>query len=65
MLPGLVSHVGMEFGNLNEAWAFWLCYGGQQSFEGIQTKEHPMARLHHANLFVQMRVVDCQTKDII
>jgi len=33
MLPGLVPHVGMEFGNSNEVWAFWLSYGGQQGFD--------------------------------
>jgi hypothetical protein len=35
------------------------------SGKGIQTKDHPTARLHHANLFVQTRVIDCQTKEII
>jgi hypothetical protein len=35
------------------------------SGKGIQTKDHTMARLHHANLFVQMRVIDCRTKEII
>jgi len=35
------------------------------SGKGIQTKDHPMARLHHANLFVQRRVIDCRTKEII
>ena len=33
ILPGLVPHVGMEFGNSNETWAFWLSYGGQQGFD--------------------------------
>jgi hypothetical protein len=36
-----------------------------RSGKGIQTKDHLMARLHHANLFVQMRIIDCQTKEII
>jgi len=35
------------------------------SGKGIQIKDHPMARLHHANLFVQRRVIDCRTKEII
>jgi hypothetical protein len=33
MLPDLVPHIGMEFGNSNEAWAFWLNYGGHQGFD--------------------------------
>jgi predicted RNA-binding protein with PUA domain len=55
MQPGLVSHVGIEFENSNEAWTFWLSYGGQKALmsrKGIQTKDHPMVRLHHADLFV-------------
>ena len=35
------------------------------SGKGIQTKDDLMARLHHANLFVQMRVIDCRIKEII
>ncbi|KAM0855244.1 hypothetical protein ACQ4PT_049944 [Festuca glaucescens] len=33
VLPSLVPHVGMEFRNSDEAWAFWLTYSGQQGFE--------------------------------
>ena len=33
--------------------------------KGIQTKVQPMARLHHVNLFVQMRVSEHKTKGII
>ena len=33
MPPGLIPHVGMEFGSSNEAWAFWLGYGGQEGFD--------------------------------
>jgi hypothetical protein len=29
MQPSLIP-VAMEFGDSNEAWAFWLSYGGQQ-----------------------------------
>jgi len=29
----LAPHVGMEFRTWNEAWAFWLSYGGQKGFE--------------------------------
>ena len=32
-LPSLVLHVGMEFKNPEEAWAFWLSYAGQRGFE--------------------------------
>jgi hypothetical protein len=58
----------MEFRNSDEAWAFWITYSGQQGFEVrkcTQTKEHPMERLHHANLFVQMKVFDHKTRGII
>ena len=33
VLPSLVPHVGMEFRDSNEAWAFWLTYSGQKGFE--------------------------------
>jgi hypothetical protein len=36
-----------------------------RSEKGTQTKEHLMERSHHVNLFVQMRVIDCLTKEII
>ena len=32
-LPSLVLHVGMEFKNPEEAWAFWLSYARQRGFE--------------------------------
>ncbi|XP_034600641.1 protein FAR1-RELATED SEQUENCE 5-like [Setaria viridis] len=32
-LPSLAPYVGMEFRNSDEAWAFWLSYGGQKGFE--------------------------------
>jgi len=67
MLPGLVPHIGLEFGNSNEG-HFGLATVDSKALKsekGIQIKDHLMARLHHANLFVQMRVIDCQTKEII
>ena len=30
---GLQPHVGMEFKNSDEAWAFWLLYAGHKGFE--------------------------------
>ena len=33
VLPSLVPHVGMEFKNSDEAWAFWLTYSGQKGSE--------------------------------
>jgi len=33
MLPSFVPRVGMEFRNSDEAWAYWLSYGGQKGFE--------------------------------
>jgi hypothetical protein len=36
-----------------------------RSGKDIQTRELQMARLHHVNLFVQMRAIDYQTKGII
>jgi len=47
LIPGLLPCVGMEFRNSDEAWAFWLSYGGQKSFEvrkGIQTKQKAIRR---------------------
>jgi zinc finger SWIM domain-containing protein 3 len=32
-LANFVPHVGMEFRTSDEAWAFWLSYGGQKGFE--------------------------------
>ena len=32
-MPSLAPYVGMEFRNSDEAWAFWLSYGGQKGFE--------------------------------
>lgn len=36
-----------------------------RSEKGIQTKDQPMARLHHVGLFAQMRVIEHETKGII
>jgi len=33
--------------------------------EGLQTKDHLMARLHHADLYVQMRGIAGKIKEII
>ena len=33
ILPGLVSLVGIEFRNSDEAWAFWPTYSGHKGFE--------------------------------
>ena len=33
MLPSLLSKVGMEFKTIDEAWMFWISYGGQKGFE--------------------------------
>ena len=33
ILPALVPRVGMEFRTSDEAWAFWLGYGGRKGFE--------------------------------
>ena len=33
MLPSFVPNVGIEFRNSDEAWAFWLSYGGHKGFE--------------------------------
>ena len=61
MLPSFVPRVGMEFRNSDEAWAYWLSYGGQKGFEVrkyTQTKDNLMGRSHRVSLFVQMRVID-------
>ena len=33
MLPSLLPQVGMEFSTTDEAWMFWISYGGQKDFE--------------------------------
>ena len=33
MLPCLIPEVGMEFNTIDEAWMFWIAYGGQKGFE--------------------------------
>ena len=33
MLSGLLPQVGMEFSSVQEAWMFWISYGGQKGFE--------------------------------
>ncbi|CAO2188105.1 unnamed protein product, partial [Urochloa humidicola] len=32
-MPSLAPYVGMEFRNSDEAWTFWMSYGGQKGFE--------------------------------
>jgi hypothetical protein len=33
VLPCLIPEVGMEFNTIDEAWMFWIAYGGQKGFE--------------------------------
>lgn len=33
LLPSLLPQVGMEFTTIEEAWMFWISYGGQKGFE--------------------------------
>ena len=33
MLPSLLPEIGMEFNTIDEAWMFWIRYGGQKGFE--------------------------------
>ena len=33
MLPSLLSEIGIEFNTVDEAWMFWIRYGGQKGFE--------------------------------
>ncbi|KAM3297906.1 hypothetical protein ACQJBY_039718 [Aegilops geniculata] len=33
VLPSLVPYVGMEFRSSDEAWSYWLSYGGQKGFD--------------------------------
>jgi hypothetical protein len=33
VMPSLLPQVGMEFSNIDEAWMFWISYGGQKGFE--------------------------------
>jgi hypothetical protein len=39
------------------------CYGGHKGFEATKRykiKDPPIARLHHLELFMQLRVIDCK-----
>ena len=68
MLPSLLPEIGMEFNTIDEAWMFWIRYGGQKGFEvrkSTQTKENLMERLPLADIFVQMRVIERKIKGII
>jgi len=33
VLPSLLPEIGMEFNTIDEAWMFWIRYGGQKGFE--------------------------------
>ena len=68
VLPSLLSEIGIEFNTVDEAWMFWIRYGGQKGFEvrkSTQTKENLMGRLPPADMFVQMRVGERKIKGII
>jgi len=61
ILPDFIPQVGMEFGSSDEAGAFGFVMVGTEALKlekGTQTKGSLMARLHHVNLFVQMRVIE-------
>jgi hypothetical protein len=58
----------MEFNTIQEAWMFWVTFGGQKGFEvrkkSMQTKGNPMEKLDLTDMFVQMKVIECQIKGI-
>jgi hypothetical protein len=46
-----------------QMWAFWLAMVDTKVLRqrnGIQIKDPPIARLHHLELFMQLRVIDCK-----
>jgi len=58
--PNFSPPVGMEFSSTEEAWMFWVSYGGQKGFEVRKkvNKRNQMERLGRTDLFVRMRVTD-------
>ena len=68
LLPCMVPHVGMEFKCSDEAGMFWHRYGGQKGFEvkkRYTNKRHQMTKLHHLDMFMEMRVIEDKTRGII
>jgi hypothetical protein len=58
----------MEFSTVEEAWMFWINYGGQKVFEvrkKFSNKKNQMGRLDPADMFVQMRGIERKIKGII
>jgi hypothetical protein len=67
LISGLLPQVGMEFNTIQEAWMFWVTFGGQKALrleKNMQTKGNLMKKLDLADMFVQMKVIECQIKGI-
>ena len=57
----------MEFKTIDEAWMFWISYGGQKGFEVRKryANKGRMEQLGPADTFAQMRVTDQKIKGVI
>ena len=59
LISSLLPQVGMEFNTIDEAWMFWISYGGQKGFEvrKLYTNKRKVdGKLGPADMFVKMRV---------
>lgn len=67
LISSLLPQVGMEFNTIDEAWMFWISYGGQKGFEvrKMYTNKRKMEKLGPADMFVQMRGIERKIKGII
>ena len=58
----------MEFSTIEEAGMFWVTFGGQKGFEvrkKYANKRKCDKKLDLADMFVQMKVIECKIKEII
>jgi len=68
LISGLLPQVGMQFSTIEEAWMFWLPLEVKKALrleKSMQTKENLMEKLDLADMFVQMKVIECKIKEII
>ena len=67
MLPSFAPHVGMKFRNPEEAWKFWLAYGGQTGFEvrkRYSNKSKTDGKVTYVGLFVPTKVIEGRIKEM-
>jgi hypothetical protein len=59
----------MEFSTIEEARMCWVTFEVKKALrlekKSMQIKENPMEKLDLADMFVQMKVIECKIKEII